>query len=261
VLHGEAGSAKTVVLQNIIALHIAPAVAGGYALPAVLVDAEGRFDTVAFASLLEGVIAQGTRNQSDSDEGEDVGCIAVPALVKEALSRLLIFRPKEPIDLLRQLYQLRDLFLANPTASLLAVDSMSAWQPLTSAFPQAVTPVLRESWNALLRMQHEHCLAVVVTQRDGDGSSTLPRNNGLRGMMNSCLHLNISKHGREAQGIDGELEHARKSEAQDSTVLPGGTVFSVSSHLSTAAVGRTRPCGASSFVLSDAGRVSSLAVH
>lgn len=260
-MHGEVGAAKTVVLQNIVALHIAPAVAGGHALPAVLVDTEGRFDTAAFASLLEGVISHASRSQSDCSEGQRAGGTVASNLVKEALSRLLIFRPREPIDLLRQLYQLRDLFQANPTASLLAVDSMSAWQPLTAAFPQAVTPAMRESWNALLRLQHEHCLAIVVTQRDGDGGSALPRVNGLPGMMNSCLHLNISKHSCEAQGVDGELVYARRCEMQDPTDCPSGVIFSISSHWSTATAGRSRPCGTPSFLLSDLGRVSSLAVQ
>jgi hypothetical protein len=39
--------------------------------------------------------------------------------VTEALGRLLIFRPSEPLELLRQLQRLRQILRQNPTAGLL----------------------------------------------------------------------------------------------------------------------------------------------
>merc|ERR1712113_744539 len=123
-------------------------------------------------------------------------------LMEEAMSRLLVLRPREPIDLLRQLCRLKDVFAANPVASLLVVDSMSAWQPLINAFPRSVAPVMKECWHALARLQHELCIAVVVTYRDlvtkgytastgvvpGAWSSTDSRMSAIK-----CCHLAIAR--------------------------------------------------------------------
>lgn len=161
VLRGETGSGKTVLLRHIVARYIAAADVGGHALPAVVVDTEGTFDLQLLARLLA-VEAQVPRT------GDDMETREVQATVQEGLSRLLVLRPRDPFELLRQLLQLRDVLAANPAASLVAVDSMSAWQPLAAAFPRAAGAALREAWQALWRLQRERCVAVVVTQRDGD---------------------------------------------------------------------------------------------
>lgn len=45
--------------------------------------------------------------------------LATTEAVTEALGRLLIFRPSEPLELLRQLQRLRQILRQNPTAGLL----------------------------------------------------------------------------------------------------------------------------------------------
>merc|ERR1711988_1856855 len=137
--------------------------------------------------------------------------IPTEELVQEALSRLIVLRPSEPVDLLKQLCQLRDVLVANPTTSLLVVDSMSAWQPLATAFPRAVAPVLREAWKALGRLQQEHCLAVVVTQReDSTGLSSASHfgsaSSSASGLASRCCHVGMAR--RITEGLDGRASFA-----------------------------------------------------
>lgn len=191
VLHGQTGTAKSAVLRNIVVSYIASAELGGLALPAVMIDTEGTFDVLLLARL---ITTAANRKQLPSPADQ----------VQEALSRLLVLRAAEPVDLLRQLCQLRDVLVANPTTSLLVVDSMSAWQPMATAFPRAVGPVLREAWKALARLQRQHCLAVVVANRDDGNSTALGFSSKTNAANNasiptsSCCHLNISRHDTEA---------------------------------------------------------------
>jgi len=168
-------------MQNVIAEYVAPPALGGHGLPAVLIDADAASDVGRLAALLE---ARAERR-------------ALPdgaQLVKEALSRLLVLCPDEPLDLLRQLRQVREVLGANPMAALLAVDAMTAWQPFSGAFSRAVAPVLRECWATLARLQRELCIAVLVVQRDlgmdaaGGSSSYAGADSG--SLANSC-HLSV----------------------------------------------------------------------
>mmetsp|Transcript_59152 Transcript_59152/g.183505 ORF Transcript_59152/g.183505 Transcript_59152/m.183505 type:complete len:311 (+) Transcript_59152:85-1017(+) len=201
VLHGEAAAAKSALLQNIIAEHIAPVALGGHALPAVMIDADGAFDVGRLVALLEARAARWAA-RDDAPCGEQISEFA-----KEALSRLLVFCPEEPIDLLRQLRQLREVLGANPAASLIAVDAMTAWQPLCSAFSRAVPPVLRECWSALARLQRELCVSVVVVQRDlhvdniaGNAAHASAEGSGTA---NTC-HLSIMRRGPNPDGFAGD---------------------------------------------------------
>jgi len=195
VLRGEAGSAKSAMLRNIIVEYISPVAIGGHGLPAVLIDADGAFDAASLAVLLEARAGRWAP-QALADTTGGVGGVA--ELVDEALSRLLVLRPSEPIDFLGQLLQLREVLAANPTASLLAVDSMSAWQALASAFPRSVAPLLRESWQVLQRLQRELCIAVVVVQRDAvvlDGSGAGGNPSGIPENVatGNCCHLHLAR--------------------------------------------------------------------
>lgn len=189
VLHGESSSAKSTLIRNIIASYVASAEVGGHALPAVLIDTEGTFDVLLLTRLLA---ASAERRQTGRG-------IATSDLIHEALSRLLVLRPAEPADLLRQIYQLRNVLVANPTTSLLVVDSMSAWQPIAAAFPRAVAPVMREVWKALRRVQNEHCLAVIVAHREdagamGAASSFVPGGStSTSSLASHCCHLSVAR--------------------------------------------------------------------
>lgn len=197
VLHGESGSAKSALLRNVVASYVAAAELGGHALPAVLIDTEGTFDVLLLADVLTAAAERKRVEAATSGKAFEAAGIQTAELIREALSRLLVLRPAEPSDLLRQLCQIRELLVANPTTSLLVVDSMSAWQPIATAFPRAVAPLLREAWKALGRLQHEHCLAVVVAHREdangfgstsGFGGST----SATSGLASSC-HLSVMR--------------------------------------------------------------------
>eukprot|EP00747_Dinoflagellata_sp_TGD_P187311 gnl/TRDRNA2_/TRDRNA2_44887_c0_seq1.p1 gnl/TRDRNA2_/TRDRNA2_44887_c0~~gnl/TRDRNA2_/TRDRNA2_44887_c0_seq1.p1 ORF type:complete len:322 (-),score=46.80 gnl/TRDRNA2_/TRDRNA2_44887_c0_seq1:66-986(-) len=204
VLHGDVGTAKTALLRNIIAAYIGPIAGGGYAVPVVLIDAEGAFDMMLLARLIESSIertraeARGAGARGDLLVGLDNGEPAAE-LVEEALSRLLVLQPREPLDLLRHLSRLREVFKANPTTALLAVDSMSAWQSLMRPFPRTVDTVLRECWNALARLQQEHSIAVIVTSRDlSEGGTKVGQawpcpSDGRKSA--ACCHLGIVRAG------------------------------------------------------------------
>lgn len=154
VLRGEAGTAKSALLRCIIVSYIAAPEIGGHGLPVVCVDADTSFDPVLIARLLE------------SKAGLALGAAATPSLTREALSRLMVFRPWEPAEMLKQLCALQTLMAANPTVSLVAVDSLTAWRPLAKTCPRSVGPVLRECWRVLERLQRDHCVAVVATHRE-----------------------------------------------------------------------------------------------
>ena len=201
VLHGEPGSGKSVLLRNLLSSYVLPQDAGGHCLPAVFIDPDHSLDLSLLARLLK-VKAEHTGTAED----------VVREVVSESLSRVLVFRPKEPIDLLHQLSELRAVFAENPvrpiadlftrvqssfkathvalastvtlfpcssdsllvlllqtrnpTAGLLVVDSMSAWQSVTAAFPRSAGSVVRECWQAIARLQHESSIAAVVSYRD-----------------------------------------------------------------------------------------------
>eukprot|EP00913_Durusdinium_trenchii_P010432 g9780.t1 len=155
VLHGEPSTGKSVLLRNILATHLLPKACDGHGLPSVLVDADNAFDVWLLAKLLQD---RARRSGVNSEEAVD--------LVTDALGRLLVFRPCEPLDLLQQLRQLRSIFSSNPTAGLLVIDSMSAWQSMTAAFPRSAGATLKECWRAVARLQQEASVAAVIAHRD-----------------------------------------------------------------------------------------------
>jgi len=199
VIHGESGSGKSVLLQNILVSYLAPDVCGGHALPVVLVDADNTFSAPLLQRLLEVYIGRTVRraahDRSSSLPPTDHPDSLVRDFVEEAMSRLLVLRPREPIDLLRQLRQLCEVFAANPTTALLMVDSMSAWQPLAAAFQRTMAQALNESWRALARLQQTYCIAVVVTYRDltaDSGGAHGPGHTAAAGAgITNCCHLTV----------------------------------------------------------------------
>lgn len=192
-IHGETASGKSTLLRNIFATYVMPLDAGGHGLPVVLIDADYTFDESTFVKLLEAKArAEGFANDA----------VSLKAVVAQALSKLLVWRPEEPLDLLRVLWRLRDLLAANPTTALLVVDSMSAWHPNLASFPRSSTRVLRECWQALARLQREHCLAVVVAHRDQHAD-----NGGIGAKLwtdSACIHLRVLK--EAAQGASATME-------------------------------------------------------
>lgn len=199
VLHGESGSGKSALLRSVLAAFIAGAEAhegAGHGAPAVLVDAEGCFDVGLLAEVLRARAAR---------LGGAVPAAAVEGSVEEALSRLLVFRPREPVDLLRDLEMLRELLAANPRVGLLVVDAMSAWLPLAGGFPRAVAPFLEESWRALARLQSERCVAVIVAYRGM--ASGLSASSGPWSAVPSasrCRHLGVRRLLRRGQFLGGD---------------------------------------------------------
>mmetsp|Transcript_119630 Transcript_119630/g.381748 ORF Transcript_119630/g.381748 Transcript_119630/m.381748 type:complete len:324 (+) Transcript_119630:62-1033(+) len=189
LLHGESGSGKSALLRSILAAYVAGTEVregAGHSVPAILIDTEGTFDAGLFSEVLQSRVERLCRAAGKGSPVE--GC------VDEALSRLLVLRPQEPIDLLRNLDHLRALLAANPRVGLLVVDSMSAWQPLATNFPRSVTPFMQESWRALVRLQKEHCVALVVANRGaalGTASSSGPWS--CIGSSAKCRHLGIRK--------------------------------------------------------------------
>lgn len=175
VIHGDFGSCKTTLLRNVLASYVLPAEVGGHGLPSVLLDTEGTFDAQAMQELLEA-------------KASAVAPEASAEYADEALSRLMVLRPSEPIDLLRQLRQLSDIL-----AGVVAVDSMSAWQSMLTAFPRSMAPVLRECWAALQRLQREHSVAAIVSHRDAGSweSGAIPGSGPVLGW-NSMLHLSVA---------------------------------------------------------------------
>jgi len=182
VLHGEVGSAKSALLRNVLGYYLSSSAFGGQGLPVVLIDADATFDVLMLAQLIRARVERGltklklqeeeerhhqqpTTAHASSSSSSSCAPPQLEAIVQEAISRLLVLRPREPADLLRQLSRLRTLLSANPTASLIIVDSMSAWQSLSQGFPRSTTAILRESWRALLRLQREHCVSVVASLR------------------------------------------------------------------------------------------------
>ncbi|CAE8628664.1 unnamed protein product, partial [Polarella glacialis] len=204
-LHGETGCGKSVLLRNALAAYILPQSCGGHALPSVLIDAERTFDPAILARLLRARLmsSEDWRRQAAEEK------LDVAEAVSECLARLLILSPSEPIDMLRQLRQLKKVLAANPTAGILAVDSMSAWQSLAAAFPRTVGPPLKECWRALARLQAEHCIAVVVTHRDPvatEGNAAIGGNLhlGLRRLVTASV--NVAGHeGMDVDDGDDEL--------------------------------------------------------
>lgn len=154
VLHGDTASGKSVLLRNILATHLLPASCGGHGLPSVLIDADQSFDLWLLAKLLQ-------------DKAKRAGCGEGVSEVEESLERLVVCRPLEPLELLQQLSDLRQTFALKPRAALLVVDSMSAWQSMTAAFPRSSGAVLKECWKALSRLQEEASLSVLIAHREG----------------------------------------------------------------------------------------------
>lgn len=154
VLHGEANSGKSVLLRNVLAAQLLPVRCGGHGLPAVLIDAENQCDVWLLAKVL----------QERARAGDQ---LATTEAVTEALGRLLIFRPSEPLELLRQLQRLRQILRQNPTAGLLVIDSLSAWHSMSAAFPRSTGATLKECWRAVWRLMREACVAAVISHRDG----------------------------------------------------------------------------------------------
>eukprot|EP00927_Polykrikos_kofoidii_P028897 TRINITY_DN25094_c0_g2_i1.p1 TRINITY_DN25094_c0_g2~~TRINITY_DN25094_c0_g2_i1.p1 ORF type:complete len:345 (+),score=58.38 TRINITY_DN25094_c0_g2_i1:74-1108(+) len=195
VLHGEAMPAKSALLRGVIATYVAPLRAGGHELPIVIVDTEGSFDVRALARMLE-ERALAVVDCATAEDGS--GCddrTFAEDLVEEALSRLLVLHPREPIDLLKHLYGLREVLAANPTVGLLVVDSMSSWQALGGAFPRSVLPPLRAAWRAIRSLQREHCLAAVTTWCDAiPQPAVAAMASAARGgcPTSDCLHLIVS---------------------------------------------------------------------
>lgn len=218
VLHGESGSAKSALLRNVVASYVASAELGGHALPAVLIDTEGTFDVLLLADVLTAVAERKRKEASASGKASELAGMQTAELAREALSRLLVLRPAEPADLLRQLCQIREVLVANPTTSLLVVDSMSAWHPIASAFPRAVAPLLREAWKALSRLQHEHCLAVVVAHReDANGFGSKGGFGGDASGLTPNCHLSVMRRMSES----GETSFAT-SRRFSASAMPGG---------------------------------------
>lgn len=184
VVHGAAGAAKSALLRSLLAAYVARTERGGHGLPAVLLDADRSFDAGLMARVLEarGEAALQRRREAGLPDEPELAVSDAEA-VEEALGRLLVLRPDEPQDLLRQLRLLRDVLAANPAVALLVVDSMSAWQTATAAFPKAAAPFVRESWRALERLQREHCVAVVVALREGSAEGADLR----------CRHLAVAQ--------------------------------------------------------------------
>lgn len=193
VVHGETGSAKSALLRNLLASYIAPAFCGGHGLPAVLVDAEGTFDALLMAQLLQSRLGreENTATELLPDAATAENERGIPELIEEAMSRLLVLSPRDPVELLRQLHRLRDVFAANPTASLLAVDSMSAWQPLVRAYSRTMAPIMRECWRAVARLQREHFVAVVVTYLEVAAESSGGRGAAAPWAGTACCHLRL----------------------------------------------------------------------
>lgn len=185
VIHGEAASAKSALLQRILATCIAPAFCGGHERAAVLLDTDGSFDAASLAQVLSARLRAVRAAPCAAAAGaalEKAPAFEAGGSLDAAMSRLSVLRPREPMNLLRQLHRLHAKMAANPALSLLAVDSMSAWQSLAAPFPRTVAPVLRECWAAISRLQREHCLAVVVTHRDQPSSESVnARAAGLHG--------------------------------------------------------------------------------
>ena len=152
LLHGDSASGKSVLLRNLLATHLLPASCGGHGLPCVLIDTELSFDLWLLAKLLQ-----------DKAKRFDKGV----AEVEEALEELTVCRPLEPLELLQQLSDLRETLAAKPRAALLVVDSMSAWQSMTAAFPRSSGAILKECWKALKRLQEEASLSVVIAHQQG----------------------------------------------------------------------------------------------
>ncbi|CAJ1349062.1 unnamed protein product, partial [Effrenium voratum] len=177
VLHGDSASGKSLLLRNILAAHLLPRSCGGHGLPSVLIDADQTFEVWLLAKLLK----DRARRRLSSE--------AALEAVDEALQRLLLFRPKEPLELLRQLSQLRGLFARNPTAGLVVVDSMSAWQAMTGAFPRSAGQVMKECWRALGRLQRDFAVCAVLAHRDA---------------ADNAVHLSVRKDVEETEGSGRE---------------------------------------------------------
>lgn len=248
VIHGESGCGKSALLRSVLAAYVAgspPSDGAGHGLPAILVDAEGSFDAGLLAEALRARAARAAAAATAAAQVEGAPVRARKGCVEEAMSRLLVLRPREPADLLRNLERLRSVLAANPRVGLLAVDSMSAWQPLAGSFPRAAAPFLREAWSALARLQRAHSVAVVVTHRSsglsGPSCGTLPP--ALR-----CRHLALTR--RPRAGMGG-VEDAPASDIFEVSTLGGAPV--------ALAAGPGAPRACTAFSLSRAGEVVSVA--
>eukprot|EP00971_Amphidinium_carterae_P122234 2420354-Amphidinium_carterae.1 len=155
VLQGPLASGKSIALRSILAKFIASTELGGYAVPAVHIDTDGSLKARCMMRLLQSCL-EGPVNQLGGK---------MPPQVEESLSRLLVLRPREPLQLLQHLWWLRDVLTDNPKTAIITVDSMSSWQGMTGAFARSASPFLSECWSALMRLQREHRIAVVVVRR------------------------------------------------------------------------------------------------
>lgn len=195
VIHGESGAGKSILLQNILVAYIAPDVCGGHGLPAILIDADNTFNMSQLVQILEKYIRRTI--QTVAEDGSFMVApdeAMIKTFVEEAVSRLLVLRPKEPIDMLRHLRGLCEVLAANPTTALLMVDSMTAWQPLAAAFQRTMAQVLNESWRALSRLQQKYCIAVVVAYRDiaaDSGANGAGQTAAASAGITNCCHLTI----------------------------------------------------------------------
>eukprot|EP00929_Paragymnodinium_shiwhaense_P106121 TRINITY_DN71277_c0_g1_i2.p1 TRINITY_DN71277_c0_g1~~TRINITY_DN71277_c0_g1_i2.p1 ORF type:complete len:212 (+),score=34.95 TRINITY_DN71277_c0_g1_i2:337-972(+) len=137
------------------------------------------FDVLALAHLLE------ERCKRAALEG-------LADRVEEALSRLLVLRPKDPPDLLRQILDLAELLSVNPTVSLLVVDAMTSWDFQLMGLPRSSRPFLQEAWRCLGRLQQERSLALLACVH-------LPRSPLQRGLLLdtagvNCCHLRLQRY-------------------------------------------------------------------
>jgi len=250
----------------------------------VLLDTEGTFDVEMLADVIR---ARASRSCSDDGSGHhptggaaDAGA-DVDARVEEALSRLLVIRPRTPAELLGRLDRLRDLLAANPRVSLLVVDSMSAWQHMLGIFPKSMTRFVHESWRALTRLQREYCVALVVTHRSqaaGSGGYGMGGSGGAAwnclGRGAHCCHLTLRRipgpsvasfgAADEGMGASTRADVGDVVAASGGLSVPQGDLFEVSAWPSPAMAGpaasssSATACARSMFALSPVGEVISV---
>ncbi|KTF72358.1 hypothetical protein cypCar_00044304 [Cyprinus carpio] len=117
---GGPGQGKTETLYHLITRCIMPVQSGGLEVAVVFVDTDYHFDMLRFVSVLEGRLAEDSK-EGDGSENEP------EERVRSCLGRVSVVHCNSSVQLLLTLQYLENTFSSQPSLGLLIIDSISSF--------------------------------------------------------------------------------------------------------------------------------------